>query len=695
MVIILKFPHMKNLALVVCGLFLLGVTLELQDGQRIRGDLLFMKGGIIYIDTLVISKGEAKQVLIKDKEENFQLSDSIRKMALPDTMLFRLAKDGEKKYPDAPGIILVDWGQNILDNTGKQIYRYHFAAKILTEKRLSWASQNLYFEEGRNKITVLFARTISEEGESFWLNPNDIKVFAPSLGSEFFDVGKYVSFNFPGAKPGAIIEFEYIDSLYNPEIPEFFFVSYYFQDYEPVMWSRFQVDIPDSLNLNYRVYNAPQGKLEPEISIKEGVKSYVWELRDVPPIIEEPQMPAYGEVVPKVKGTTIANWEIVFDKLGEYQKRRMEIDEEAERLAKSIIGDAKTDSERIDRIYRFVQREIKYVSIKSSFASGETGHHWRWTLEHQLGDCTDKSILFSTLLRAIGIESAPIIIMTNDRETVDRTIPDTDGNHAIVLVKLNGKKYFLDPTSTTHIFPFYRSDDYGVSYFSSVFREIGTTTIPPAQWNAQTENLWGELDNKGKIHFFYKSEPYGNMDAEIRFWWETSDPKDYRRIFEQWCAELIPNAQLLKFSLSSPSDFSTPCIEYFEGKANDFVIFADGVAIIHFPHLVRTYDFPEIATEKRNYPIKYGYPILTRHKINIKLPKGWEAIDVPQPVAFSTRWANYTGRFSVSGGVLSFEDTFQRDSLFVRSEDYTEFRQFLKGIKEFVRKGVFLKVAPK
>ncbi len=672
-------------------LFFYGFLVEMRDGRRIETNNVFYERGRLKIDgdSLDIELIE-KIYSVYENMGNYLLRGG-ESYALPDTILLKLAQQGENKYRDADGIILVDWGKQFLDKDGKEVFVYHFAGKILNEKKLDWANRKIYFEEGRNRVRILFGRSINVNGETVWMSTSDIKIFEPPLEGEFFESGKYVSITLPRVSIGSIVEFAYIDSLYNPEIPEFFFSSFYFQDKLPLMWSRYELYIPLDKELLYKTYNFSLIKPDFNSKITNDRKVFIWEAKDVPPVVDEYLMPPYEDLVPKIKATTVKSWNIIFDKISEFQRQRMELTPEIIKFANELTKGAKTDEEKIDRLYRFTQQEIEYVSVKSSFSSGETGHHWSWTLNSHMGDCTDKSILLSTMLNALGYKSAPVVLMTNDNESIDRSIPNLDGNHAIVKLELNGKQYFLDPTATTYKFPYFRSDAYLSTYYSALLREVGTIPVPPAYWNEIKILIDGKINSRGKLYVKYKSIPVGNMEAEFRYWWITENPSNYKRIFEQWVSELFPNGRLKRWYIPNPALLDEPFFEYFEAEVPGCAEFVDNMVIIHFPHFEKEFRFSEATTKERKYPIKYGYNILKEEKVNLELPSDWVIEKTPDSISISNKWGAFTGRFKAYGNKIVIDLTYQRDSLLVSQDEYKEYREFLNSMRRLVKNAVLFK----
>ena len=93
-----------------------------------------------------------------------------------------------------------------------------------------------------------------------------------------------------------------------------------------------------------------------------------------------------------------------------------------------------------------MQAEIRYFSV----SLGESSHRPAapsLVLRRRYGDCKDKSLLLIALLRALGIESHPVLLAVGQPRGLDMALPSPQlFNHVIVQVRLGGQVHYLDPT---------------------------------------------------------------------------------------------------------------------------------------------------------------------------------------------------------------------------------------------------------
>lgn len=115
--------------------------------------------------------------------------------------------------------------------------------------------------------------------------------------------------------------------------------------------------------------------------------------------------------------------------------------------AKEIIGDAKTEEEKIARLYLYAQK-ITYDMTHNFFGRGQRPETPERVIEKQYGDCKDKATLLTALLESIGVKAHTALVLTKGYGEISDDMPTLNFNHMIVqAVSSKGKKYWLDPTA--------------------------------------------------------------------------------------------------------------------------------------------------------------------------------------------------------------------------------------------------------
>ncbi len=673
-------------------------VLELRDGRRIRAPYVeYVDGDFRAPEGETWSRQDVRQVWFEKESKAPSGAESgipSEKASGDDAAWiarwFAEAGRLQEKYPDVQGIILVDEGTYELRADGTRLARTRFVGKILKTSARDWGRIALWFEEERQRIRILRSRTILPDGTIYTLDPDAFRVSEPYSGLVFFNRNKVLSGELPRVAPGCLVDIEYEVETYNPFDPEMFFPGFLFQSEDPVALSRFTVVMPEGRNLYWRASRMPEGREEPETErMADGRVSYVWEARDQPPLLSEPRMPAMSDVVPVVRTSVFKDWGYIMDWLRKAQDQRIVVTPGIQALADRLAEGAATDREKIARLYPYLQREIRYVSIKGGIGSGFSGHRADETLRAGYGDCIDKAILFAALAKALGIRSDPVILMTNDRTDHLYELPVLAGNHAISKFITDEGSFFLDATATTYRFPAFRADDQGAQCINAQAGKIETIDLrPPGEEGGRNEGDLA-LDASGDAKVRYVLRFSGTPEARMRARVEHSKEEELRRYFTEMVGRYSPDARLVDVVPRNTLDLSAPFYLELDFELPGWGIEAGDLMIVGIPG--GEYRFVESALEERRYDIEYSSCNQQEREVRIRLPAPYRVLSLPEPVRLSCAFADYESSYEPEDGGIVYRDRFRRRTRIVPRDSYPEYRDFLRSVARTTRERIFLR----
>lgn len=680
------------LALLVTSAY--AATVSYRDGTEVHSDSVSYQQEHLLLDTGTrVHRDRVKEILFE--APHAQASDSVHALGIPQDVeqILGRARMQAEKYPDADGIILLDDGTFVLNEDGTNAFRYHFQGLILKdEKKEEWGDHSLYFDEKRERVKLLWARTIRPTGEVVDLDPSTAAITDEPAEEVHFGAGKIFTFTLPEVEVGCVVEYAYQRDEFDPFDPRMFFPGFYFQSYEPVGASKLSVVVPATKKLNYKAYRMPGHAAQPDVTRDGETTKYVWELLDVPPLIPEPSMPPYSAVVPRVDASLFEDWDYIFDWMARMQRRRMEVTPEITEAVEDITAGAATLQEKIASLYYFVQQHIRYISVKGSIGSGWSGHEAFFTLQNKYGDCIDKSILLSTLLTVIGVESEPVVVMTNSEGEEDRAVPSMAGNHAISVVHLDGRDMYLDGTSFVHRYPSFRADDHGVTTINALRRTIGFVDVPPPEQNQRSYRLNVQVLPDGNAEVAYQSTYMGDYEARVRGTYMVGyKESEYARVLSDLVSGISPGAVLGDYALENVHDISRPFSIKMEYALNDYVVQAGSLRILGVPGIET--QFPEAALPHRRYPITYETSYEKVQDATIVVPRSFRVKYVPQAIRLDTPYATYAAQYEVRDDTtIVFHDDFRRLEREVPVEAYAQYKAFLQQVSKYSKERMFFEV---
>jgi len=156
-------------------------------------------------------------------------------------------------------------------------------------------------------------------------------------------------------------------------------------------------------------------------------------------------LPPYDDIIGKIFVTTIADWETVNEWYLSISEAVLGDNPRTKTLAEKLTADLHSDRDKLRALYKYVVLEIPYQTIGFDYHVS-IPHKPDEVLINKWGDCKDKGHLLVQLLRQVGIEARPVLVMTRDNGT-DLPAPAIKFNHLITQCILDGDTLYIDPTS--------------------------------------------------------------------------------------------------------------------------------------------------------------------------------------------------------------------------------------------------------
>ncbi|MEO0294198.1 MAG: DUF3857 domain-containing transglutaminase family protein [candidate division WOR-3 bacterium] len=661
--------------------------IEFNNGKIIEVDSILMRNDSIYTKDEVFLRSEVKSIIFG--EGGFEEGEETISIDIQNIL-----KEREKiitKYYDFDGVVMLDKGVNTLLPLGTRKYEYHFRGLILKDSKRSWASFQHSFDPQREKVKIDLARVIKPDGRVISLDMNKIKITKPKAEEIYFTKRRIISFQFPNVEVGDIIEYKYTEEIFNPWDKKIFTMGWFFGGEDPVIESSIRIIVPIKTFIVFKIKN--DDSIFIDSLYRDSTKEYYFEKRNTLPPVEEPLMPSIEEIIPFLQLSNQKDWNYIFNWYSDFQKKRMVVTEKVQKLADSLTKDLKTNEEKIASLYHWIQRNIRYISIKGAIASGVSGHTAEQTLENGYGDCTDKAILFSTLLKAIGIEAYPVYLHTHPSPELAKEVPSFWGDHAIVeIFPENGDPYFLDPVSEYSRYPSFPSMDHGVDAICAQKSRIDFIEIPEPERNLReySYDIEIKLDSFSIVKFHSKYN--GSYEAGVRAYWESLDSTQKKNQFEKMIKRISPYAQLLEYELLNLNDISKPLEMTIRYQIPNFLKKQGELYFLKLPELKERYTKDELSLSTRNYDLIYETSEEITHSFKIYLPSQVEILSLPEKISLSNSKVEYSAFYLVKEDTLIFKDVWKRRDKKIKVSEYKEYKNLCNKLLKYVERPIIMKV---
>ena len=698
--ITIKFP----LSVILSTVFLTGVYLPYSNAEILKlreknedvnqeliklenGDIVLKNGQILKLNQvreIIFSQNQEKPKAIPAQQVSKEELAKIQE-------LFKTSDEYAKQYPGIDGIGLVDEGEYKLKPDGTYVYRAHFVGHIKKESlKSSWGSVIRGFEEGRNKVKIVKASTYHRDGKVFPLDESKITIAPPQGGELFFTKYMTMNYSLPEVEVDSIIDYIVEEETYNPFRKDFFFPVWGFQSYQPVIYSSVKITIPENETLYYATRNISDNLKQPKITTKDNEKTYYWRMDNIPPLVSEPDMPQYQDITPYLAASVFNDWKRITSWLKKMHQERIIPGTDLQKFTLDLVKDCKTTDEKVAKIYHYIQQKIRYIAIKMGVASGWGGYDANETWKKQYGCCIDKALLLSAMLKVIGVDSSTILINTNSSADTMFEIPTVYFEHAISLVKFNGKRMFLDPVGSDSRYPSFLSMDQGVKCLNVFDEKIDETPFVAPEDLSVKQKYQFDIESNGDTDVNYSNEYAGDYESWVRGYYKSIKDEEKVKNLQDMVNGISPGGKLLKYEFFNTDDISKPFWFTLNYKLFNYPIKAADLLIFRLPHF--KLDFNEIGLESRKYPIEYNYPLGRTTIYTLNLPSNFEVQYIPPDIDWKSDYASYKTHSEIKGKTVVFTSAFKRYKRLVPTSDYKAYKELLNKISRYTEDRMFFKV---
>jgi transglutaminase-like putative cysteine protease len=558
------------------------------------------------------------------------------------------------KFPqdsNATAVILCDYGEvEFAGAEFEMIFKRHRRIKILSEAGYKWGSFALQYYAKKN-----FQRVSDIEGQTIKLAADGAvrreKLDKKSIFDEDVDGElRRVRFTLPALAAGAVVEYRFTVHSRNGT----FLHDWEFQTSEPARWSEFRADIPQVLqyvmlrpmSMAFAVEESKTHPI-PGTTLNTGYSfdatTHRWAMREVPALREEPYMTTPDDyrarlrfqlakfAWPGVPAVEVMNtWEKLAADLMESESfgRQLERHGVLRQQAETLVAGISSPEQKMRAIYDYVRTTMAWNGEYGIYAEANLDK----AFQARRAGGPEIALMLTSMLRAVGIEAHPVLISTRrNGKVVDVYSILSQFNYVLTYAKLGARQYLLDATDPLcphTLLPVHTLNQVGWLVDKKNPRWVNITN--PGTFVNQT-NVVAKLAPDGAITGKFESSDAGYSGLRDRH--TLRDKKEDEYIRQGWLDDLA-GARLDSFKINDKDSTHKPLLTEAHFSSNDHAQVA-GENIYFNPVFFGRYDENPFKLPERNFPVDFAYGIKTTYTLNLTLPEGYVAQDLPKDVALN------------------------------------------------------------
>ncbi len=389
---------------------------------------------------------------------------------------------------------------------------YYLIAILDNQAALDYSHLHSSFNSYYKNAKLDFARVITKSGEIHKIKRDAVHI--KDVNDNMYSDSKIIEFSLPNLKAGTFIEYQITFSDIKQLIPNHFSLRGNLVKIHESIASKLRIDpiresilelkTPKEQKINYQI-----NVLEDEVDITENddSKVYKWKYTNIKSFtLERLSSLRYEDKIPSFEISTMDDWNIVNNYLFTVLNSRIDTSHDLKQLAKDLVKGLSSDKEKIHAIYEYMHKNIKYIFANLNMG-GYTPHYASEIYRNQYGDCKDQTILFISLLKAVGIKANPVLINSRglDDISIERVVSPYYYDHMITYIP--SEDIWVDTVGDNDIYP-------GISN-----RLLNKTSFILSKKEAKLKKIDVDIKNEIDIVQNYSIEDdiiINNMDIELK-----------------------------------------------------------------------------------------------------------------------------------------------------------------------------------
>jgi transglutaminase-like putative cysteine protease/Flp pilus assembly protein TadD len=561
------------------------------------------------------------------------------------------------------------------ENDGTEVSETEAVVRIQSQAGVEEFGQLVFgYSSATEKLEVEYVRVRKADGRVVVTPDSTAQDFAPDVLKEapMYSDYRQRHISVTALQPGDTLEYRTVTRVLTPLAAGNFWYEYTFPKGVVVNEDRLELNIPKAREVKLKTPTR-----QPEIQETGERRVYTWVVKDIQPERDKDKDDADEATGPDVQLTTFTDWKQVAQWYAKLQGERMTVDESVRKKADELTKGADTSTEKARRLYDFVARNVRYVSISLGVGRYQP-HSASDVLQNGYGDCKDKHTLFSALLRAEGIQSYPVLIDSSRKLDADVPSP-AQFDHVITAARLGTGAPLTWLDTTPEVTPFglilyqLRNKQAVVASDDSEGGLQRTPTDSPIK-TFMHFTLDGKFTEFGALDATLEVTAQGDRDWPMRASFRRFSQAQWKDFVKVLSANWGLPGDVNDVQLDAIEDTSKPFhLKYRLHQDQYFVVPSTSVNFRPIPPL----GLPAIrASGKSTEPMDVGPAGEMDYRVRLQFPSNY-TVHTPTAVKMSRDYGDYSSTYSLSKGILEGERQLVvkvNELAAARRADYESFR---------------------
>ena len=564
------------------------------------------------------------------------------------------------------------------ENDGTEVSETEAVIRIQSQAGVEEFGQLVFgYSSATEKLDVEYVRVRKPDGRVVVTPESTAQDFAPDVLKEapMYSDYRQRHISVAALQPGDALEYRTVIRVLTPLAAGNFWYEYTFPQGVVVNEDRLEIDVPKAREVKLKT---PTRK--PDVQDTGDRRVYTWVVKNIQPERDkerDKEKDEDEETGPDVQLTTFTDWKQIAQWYAKLQGERMTIDDSVRKKAQELTKGADTPTEKARRLYDFVARNVRYVSISLGVGRYQP-HTASDVLQNGYGDCKDKHTLFSALLQAEGIQSYPVMIHSTRKLDADVPSP-AQFDHVITAARLGTGTRLTWLDTTPEVTP------YGLILYQLRNKQA---VVASEDSDGGLQRTPADSPIKTFMHFTLdgKFSEFGALDASLEVTAQGDRDWPMRASFRRFSqAQWKDFVKALSSSWGLPGDVDQVELDPIEDTSKPFHLkyhlhqdryFTVPSTSVNF-RPIPPLGTPAIrASERSTEPMNIGPAGEMDYRVRLQFPANY-TVHTPTSVKMSRDYGDYSSTYSLNKGILEGErklNVKMNELAAARRADYESFR---------------------
>lgn len=548
-------------------------------------------------------------------------------------------------------------------------------ARIQTDAGAQQLSQIVFpYNSTSEQIDVRYLRVEKPDGKIATVGQDAIKeLIAPiARNAPAYSDCKEKHISVPALVSGDTLEYEISTRTVTPAAAGQFWFEHRFLKDSIVLDERLAVSVPASKKITLKSSAGSPYQTE----TANGRITYRWKRSNLAHLPSDSSNKASEQQLenpPDVQLSTFASWQDVARWYANLFSGRAEISPEIRAKTQELIQSSANQIEKIQAIYDFVSKNIRYVDIP--FGTGPyQPHRAADVLANGYADSKDEQLLVAAMLDAAGISSQAALI--SYARKLDASIPSpAQFDHLITAVPLRNELVWMDSTPGVAPFGLLAAplrDKSALLVSADGSGQIVKTPADPPFVSTQDVHIDGEVSDLGKLtahaHYILR----GDTEFVLRLAFHKTPEAQWTQLGQTILSLDGLQGEVSSVKPSNPLDTKNPFELGIAFTQTNFVDWSAKRAKAELPLLA--IGVPNAPGES-SQPIHLGSPLNVNVSLKLTLPAIFEA-QPPVGTSLTRDYAEYKSSYRYAEHTVTAQrslDFKMRELPASRADDYDAF----------------------